>query len=148
MSSPVATETFLEALTAALGWAARYNRSALVAPAAVLWPDETRQWEPLVPLLRELLPAFLTLGEYAPEERIGPAIWMRCLLAGELEAAEWSEGGLGAALGELTELAPHEAEARIAELEQQHGVRREWVWAELGQAPLARALEYLATSPG
>jgi len=45
-SSPVATETVLEALTAALGRAARYNRSALVAPAAVLWPDETRQWEP------------------------------------------------------------------------------------------------------
>lgn len=87
MSSPVATETVLEALTAALGQAARHNRSAMVAPAAVLWPDEAGQWEPLVPLLRELLPAFLTLGDYAPEERTGPAIWMRCLLAGELGAA-------------------------------------------------------------
>ncbi len=39
---PVA-ETLLKALTAALGRAARYNRSATVAPAAILWSDETRQ---------------------------------------------------------------------------------------------------------
>ncbi|HEX9735648.1 MAG TPA: hypothetical protein VGG06_27120 [Thermoanaerobaculia bacterium] len=52
---------------------------------------------------------------------------------------------LRAALGGLTELAPHEAGARIAELEKHHGVRRGWVWAEIGQAPLANALEHLAT---
>ena len=33
---------------------------------------------------------------------------------------------------------------RVSELEQQHGARRDWVWAKLGQTPLADALEHLA----
>ena len=37
------------------------------SPAAMLWPDKERQWEPLLPALRERLP-LLTLGPYAPQE--------------------------------------------------------------------------------
>lgn len=92
MSEAQHTVTVLEALSASLTQAAYYNRSVAVSPAAVLWPDDSCQWEPLVPLLRELHPAFLTLGEYDQEKRTGPAIWIRCLLAGELEAADWPEG--------------------------------------------------------
>ena len=36
------------------------------------------------------------------------------------------------------------ARQRVIELEQQHGARRDWVWAKLGQTPLADALEHLA----
>jgi len=36
------------------------------------------------------------------------------------------------------------ARTEIAKLEQHHGVRRTWVWAKMGQAPLACALEFLA----
>ena len=36
------------------------------------------------------------------------------------------------------------ARGRISKLEARHGVRREWVWAELDQSPLARALLHLA----
>ena len=36
------------------------------------------------------------------------------------------------------------ARSRISELESRHGVRREWVWADLGQSPLAQALLHLA----
>jgi hypothetical protein len=38
-----------------------------------------------------------------------------------------------------------EARAKIKELEKQHGRRRSLVWAELGDAPLACAVEHLAT---
>src|SRR5207249_12008126 len=34
---------------------------------------------------------------------------------------------------------------QIAELENVHGKRRDWVWADLGQAPLAVALKHLVT---
>lgn len=81
--------TFLDTLVTSVKGAATYNRGVMVGPAAILWPDEARQWEPLLPLLRELLPSLVTLGPYAPDERTGPAIWIRCLLAGELEAKGW-----------------------------------------------------------
>ena len=83
--------TVLEALAAALDQAAVYNRGVVVGPATILWPDEARQWEPLIPLLRELLPSLVTLAPYDPDRRAGPAIWLRCLLAGELEAKEWAD---------------------------------------------------------
>lgn len=73
-------DTFLDALVANLLEAARYNRNDQVAPAAVLWPDERRQWEPLLPALRIRLP-LLTLGDYAPEQRTGPSYWLRCMIA-------------------------------------------------------------------
>ncbi len=72
--------TFLDALVHALRAAATYNRGDQVPPAAVLWTDQDRRWEALVPLLRDTLP-ILTLGAYQPPTRTGPAIWLRCMLA-------------------------------------------------------------------
>ncbi|MFN8475036.1 MAG: BREX-1 system phosphatase PglZ type B [Anaerolineae bacterium] len=72
--------TFLDAVAAALTRAGVYNKNDQVAPAAVLWPDGERQWEPLVPRLRQSLP-LLTLGAYDPAARTGPAYWLRCMIA-------------------------------------------------------------------
>jgi hypothetical protein len=72
-------KTFLDTLTRALEEAGHYNRNDQVGPAAVLWPDEQRQWEPLLPLLRERLP-LLTLGDYDPTQRTGPSYWLRCMI--------------------------------------------------------------------
>ena len=72
--------TFLDALTNAIGAASLYNRQDQVPPAAVLWTDEARQWEELLPLLKERLPLFV-LGEYAPGDHTGPAYWLRCIVA-------------------------------------------------------------------
>src|SRR5262249_34911156 len=69
-----------------------YNRDDAVAPAAVLWPDEKREWERLVPRLRALLPHFLVFGPYDPAKRTGPAIWLRCVLAGKVPEATWPPG--------------------------------------------------------
>jgi len=85
------TQTVLEALVASLEGAAVYNRSAMVAPAAILWPDEHREWEALLPLLREVNPYLLTLGAWDPQARTGPGIWLKCMIGRTLEAEEWSE---------------------------------------------------------
>lgn len=46
-------------------------------PAAVLWADPPGAWRPLLPSLRREMPELLCLGEYAPDDRSGPAIWLR-----------------------------------------------------------------------
>jgi len=86
--------TVLDMLLAALRAAASYNAHEQTAPAAVLWTDGERRWEPLLPRLRAATNAvglpLLTLGPYLPDERSGPAIWLRCLIARTLPEADWS----------------------------------------------------------
>jgi hypothetical protein len=59
------------------------------------------------------------------------------------QANEEQEEVLRTALRTLSEGSPADARTVIAQLEQAHGKRRGWVWAELGQAPLAQAVESL-----
>jgi len=73
--------TVFEFLLQRLAIAADYNANDQVAPAVIIWPDEERQWLPLAGKLREALPHFLTLGDYDPDTRTGPAIWQRCMIA-------------------------------------------------------------------
>lgn len=54
-----------------------------------------------------------------------------------------AEAELRNGLAGLGSLAPDAAATEIEQLEMAHAVRRGWVWAKLGQAPLARALEHL-----
>lgn len=70
-------------LTKALRDSAVFNPEVQVAPACILWPDKDRQWEAVIPRLQSELGELLVLGEYAPENRIGPAIWLRCVIAGK-----------------------------------------------------------------
>ena len=80
-TKPVAV---LQALTQALQQALRFNTGVQVAPACILWPDKEGQWLSALPMLREQLPQLLTLGEYAPQMRCGPAIWLKSAIAGLL----------------------------------------------------------------
>ena len=57
---------------------------------------------------------------------------------------EKAENELRQALLGLENSMPVKARKRILDLERQHGPRREWVWARLGQAPLANALGQIA----
>ncbi|MBK1629589.1 hypothetical protein CKO31_02305 [Thiohalocapsa halophila] len=59
-------------------------------------------------------------------------------------ANDEAEEKLRSELTALAGLEPGEAAARLQTLEQHHGTRRQWLWAEMGQAPLARALEPLS----
>ncbi len=38
----------------------------------------------MIPRLQSELPELLVLGDYAPERRTGPAIWLRCVIAGKV----------------------------------------------------------------
>ena len=73
-------QTFLSALVEVIKQRAEsYNKNDQVAPVVLLWPDKERQFEPLMPLLRQHLP-LLTFGPYNPAERTGPAYWLRCVI--------------------------------------------------------------------
>ena len=50
------------------------------APVAIVWTDATGEWLSLAPILRTIMPEFYTFGEYMPEERTGPAIWLKCIV--------------------------------------------------------------------
>ncbi len=75
----------LDHLLKAVRDAAVFNPEVQVAPACILWPDRDRQWEAVIPVLQAELPELMILGDYAPEKRIGPAIWLRCVIAGRVE---------------------------------------------------------------
>ena len=85
------TRTLLEAVRASLAHAARYNPGDVVAPAAVLWTDADDQWQPVVEQLRPLCPELLTLGNYDPETRTGPAIWLRCVIEPAVRADKFPD---------------------------------------------------------
>lgn len=81
-----------------------------------------------------------------------PRLIERCPMPSDLFAdpSGWpqlnagKERELQSALEKLANMAPHEARKRVRELDQEHGERRSWVWAQLGQSPLALAVGELA----
>ena len=82
----------IEALVGSLEAAAKYNPNDVVHPYAVLWTDRDAQWQPIIPQLRRLLPQLLTFGEYQPDQRIGPAIWLRSVVDRGLPEIELQDG--------------------------------------------------------
>ena len=78
----------LERLVTAIRDASVYNPDVQVAPACILWPDSDSQWEAVIPRLQNELPEFFVLGEYNPEKRTGPAIWLRCVIAEKTDDVE------------------------------------------------------------
>ncbi len=85
------TLTVLQVLIDSLSHATTYNQNLQVAPAAILWTDKKQEWLPLVPLLRSQLPHFLTYGDYDPNNRVGPAVWLKCMVARTLHEAVWND---------------------------------------------------------
>ena len=91
-STPAITgNTVIEALVRSLKSAAKYNPNDVVPPSVVLWTDHDSQWLPIIPQLRHLVQELLTIGDYSPENRTGPAIWLRCVLDGTLDDPEVPE---------------------------------------------------------
>jgi len=84
--------TLLEAVRQSLTIATRYNSSDATAPAAILWTDADGQWQPLVNKLKPLMPELFILGPYAPDQKTGPAIWLRCVIERSLPEVKCPEG--------------------------------------------------------
>lgn len=78
------SETVLDGLAARLEAALNYNANAFDPPVALLWPDESAQWYPVVARLADRVP-IITLGDYQPDKRQGPGYWVRCIVAGTIE---------------------------------------------------------------
>ena len=74
----------LDLLIKSIRSAAVYNPDVQVAPVCILWPDRDRQWEAIIPRMQIELPEIFILGDYHIEKRTGPAIWLRCVLAGKI----------------------------------------------------------------
>lgn len=79
------SETMLDRIVACVRAALAYNANAQVPPVALLWPDEGAQWRPVVDRLGERVP-IVSLGDYQPSARRGPAYWIRCVIAGMVDA--------------------------------------------------------------
>jgi len=79
------TQTVLDRLVLRLEEALAYNANANVEPIALLWPDGNSQWQSVIDRIGERLPV-LRLGAYDPEARQGPAYWVRCVVAGTVDA--------------------------------------------------------------
>jgi hypothetical protein len=80
------SETVLDRVVACV-WAAleAYDPNVRVAPVALLWPDESAQWEPVIGRIAEHL-SVVSLGEFDPGARRGPAYWLRCVVARTIDA--------------------------------------------------------------
>ncbi len=77
--------TILQHLIQSIRSTAIYNPEVQVAPACILWPDKNQQWQSVIPRVQLEMPELLVLGDYDPENRTGPAIWLRCAIAGKIE---------------------------------------------------------------
>ena len=80
----------IERLIQAVREAAIFNPDVQVAPACILWPDRDRQWEAVIPRLQNEMPELLVLGDYDPERKTGPAIWLRCVIARKVDDIPFS----------------------------------------------------------
>ena len=71
--------TLAEALWNSLS-AAAVSPEGVAAPVAILWTDPDAQWRPLVAELSKSFPELYTLGEFVQGKRVGPAIWLKCVV--------------------------------------------------------------------
>lgn len=76
------------ALVAAVQAAAKGNSHTAAPAAAILWPDKEGQWQAAIPALKKLMSSLFALGPYDPEKRSGPAIWLKCAIAGLIPEIE------------------------------------------------------------
>lgn len=77
------SETLLDRLLVAIDEATKSDGNVVVPPEALLWPDKARQWQGAIESLRNCR-RVLTLGSHQPGSRIGPALWLRCVVAGSM----------------------------------------------------------------
>ena len=83
------TVTFANRLSESLVKAAAGNSHTAAAAAAVLWTDKERQWESSLTRLRASMPQLLTLGDFSLDARSGPAVWLKCAIAGVLPEVQF-----------------------------------------------------------
>ena len=82
----------IQRLLRAIRGAAVHNPDVQVLPQCILWPDGDRQWEAVAARLQVELPEMFVLGDYDVTKKTGPAIWLRCVIAGKARSIELPDG--------------------------------------------------------
>ena len=85
------TETLIDSMKASFT-AALQVPDGVDPPVVLLWTDADGQWQPYLPTLQRTLPQLYLLGPYAPNERQGPVIWLKCIVDRTLPDASPEEG--------------------------------------------------------
>lgn len=79
-----------ESIAQSLRAAASSNSYTSAVGAAVLWPDKEGLWRTAIPQLAPHLPSLLVLGPYDSARGTGPAIWLKCAIAGALQESQFA----------------------------------------------------------
>src|SRR3546814_18782959 len=77
-------QTIGATLASSIATASKGNTHTAAPAAAVLWPDKEGLWKSAIPALQATMPGLLVFGSYDPDQRSGPAIWLKCAIAGLL----------------------------------------------------------------
>jgi hypothetical protein len=80
----------LDLLIKAMYTDASFDKNLESPPSCILWPDQDRQWETVIDILQKEISGLLVLGEYSPEKRTGPAVWLRCVIAEKINTVSLS----------------------------------------------------------
>ena len=72
-------ESLVEGLIGSFG-RTLHTPEGTLSPVAILWTDQDAAWRPVVSRLRTELPHLFTLGDYDPQTRTGPTIWLKCIV--------------------------------------------------------------------
>lgn len=83
--------TVLDGLVAVLDDAAAYDGNVFAAPIAVLWPDESGQWEAAIPELQQQR-RIVRYGVFDPAKHQGPAYWLRCVISATVDVNGLPDG--------------------------------------------------------
>ena len=82
--------TLIDNLIKSVQAAAKVNATVQTPPAAILWTDKERHWETVVAGLQGRMPGLLTLGTFGGALRTGPAILLKCAIAGAFEEIDFA----------------------------------------------------------
>ncbi len=80
-------ESIRQIVATQLRKAASHNPDVSSPPVCILWPDHESVWASAIASLLDELPELFILGAYDPDNRTGPSIWLRCVLARKLQGA-------------------------------------------------------------
>jgi len=70
----------IESIVRTIRLSCKFNPDVQQSPHCILWPDREGQWASIMPRLQQEMPELFVLGDYNPEQRTGPAIWLRCVV--------------------------------------------------------------------
>lgn len=87
------SETLIDRIVQLVNGAGAYDPNVVVEPEAIIWTDEQRQWEVLIPHLRNKIP-IVEYGAYEPDAFRGPAYWLRCVVAKTIVPSGLPDGRL------------------------------------------------------